>query len=157
MGAMAVVVHRIGVIVDEVVAPGIFAGKVRVGVVEAGVNDPDLNAAACVALLVDQVSANARDAPRIGVFEGVDGEVRLDQGDIGVVPQPVESRLRQGRCHGRYEVVGVADLAAESADQSFFRPARLLVERDEHRRFFHAGCRCWRCPRRKGRAGQQGG
>ncbi len=74
--AMAVVIHGVGVVVDEVVTAfvviqelGIDVGRNVMDVVDPGVDDRDLDTGARDPGVMDRLGADVRDAPCVVVFE----------------------------------------------------------------------------------------
>jgi hypothetical protein len=130
--AMTLVVHRIGVVVEEVPAAGVHAVQVGMRVVDAGVYDTDLDALTGIAGRMDRAGTDMLHTP--GSFElGIAGGRRvverphrmidLDRSDGGICAQPSERAARDRRGNGidqaelarRAAAIG-ADLAKDSVD-----------------------------------------
>ena len=133
VGAVAVVVHGIEVVVDEVIATGIVPVQIRVGVIDPGVDDCHLHSGALVGVIVNGSGADMLDAPgvvQLGV-DDVDLAVEVDGGHVGIGQQPGYGRFRNRCRNSRHQVVGVLDRSASLSHQSLFWWPRLLVEADD--------------------------
>ena len=149
--AVAVVVHRVAVVVDEVVATGVIHVELRVDdvghvvgvvveVVEPGVDDRKLDALAGVAREVNGSGPDVLDAPGVLVFEvarrgavveGRDLVVELNMLDAGRPLELAELAPRQLDAQAVDQLKVTADLAAEALNGTFRGAVGTAVEGDD--------------------------
>jgi hypothetical protein len=120
-----------------------------VDVVDAGVDDCELDALAGVAGEVDLARPDVLDAPGVLVFEvaGVGGVVghdelgiELDGLDGGIGAERLEPGSGDLRAEAVDEVELVLDLSADALDGFGRCLARAVVERDDHLHVLGGGC-----------------
>ena len=141
---VAVVVHRVGVVVHEVVAALVVVQelgvddvrdvvRVVVDVVDAGVDDRDLDAVAPDAGGVDGRRADPLHAPGVVVLEveRLQRDIGLDGLDAGLPGELLELALRDAGGETVDEGELLVDLAAVLLDHPLRRLSGRPVERDD--------------------------
>src|SRR5512144_1440585 len=119
MRSMAVVIHRVRIIIDEIetagdfatVADGYASSKIRMGIVNAGVDDRNRDIERFVARVVYGTGANPLNSPGVVQLcvDFVEESVRFDGRNARISPQCIDGRLRQSRGNDRNQMVGVFD------------------------------------------------
>jgi hypothetical protein len=154
VSSVAVVVHRIGVVVDEVIAAGVVAAELRiddirvvvgvvVDVVDAGIDDRDLHALPANAGVMRGFRADMGDTPGVVVLEVsgglvLDGRLERRQGRVFFdgrdprVPPEARNRVRWDLDrHAVDEAECPADAAAEVTYGGPIGRAGLRLEGDD--------------------------
>ncbi len=158
--SVAVVIHRVGVVVDEVPASPVIAvelgvdrlgaAEVEMDVVDAAVDDRDLHALAPDAGVVHALRPDVAHAPGIvklevagrGVVpEDADLPIGLDRLHAGVVPETFDCLDGHGRRDRGDDRVAEVDVAAGGVDRLLGGLARVRSERDDDLRQRSAGRR----------------